>query len=56
MWNLISLNKLKINLVRIIIIIIFILLLIFGTHILLNLGRYLGTIARYAVEGNICLS
>lgn len=55
MRNLINLKGLKINLVHISFAISFILLLIFGTHILLNLGRYLGTIARYAIEGNICL-
>lgn len=30
-------------------------ILTFGSHILLNIGRYLGTIARYVAEGNICL-
>lgn len=28
--------------------------LIFGMFIVLNIGRYIGTIARYAASGNIC--
>jgi hypothetical protein len=26
----------------------------FGIHVILNIGRYLGTIARYATLGNVC--
>lgn len=26
----------------------------FGIHIILNFGRYVGTVGRYAIEGNVC--
>ena len=55
MCNLTESNKLKIIFTRIFILLIMVLLLTFSVHILLNIGRYLGTIARYSVEGNICL-
>lgn len=54
MFRLISNNQILKNICTIIFIVIMTAFLIFGAHILLNLGRFLGTIARYVAEGNIC--
>lgn len=54
MFNLILNNKVIKNIGSLIGVIILIALIVFGAHIVLNLGRFFGTIARYAAEGNIC--
>lgn len=47
--------KLKKTILGITVFILFLTLLVIGSMTFLSLGRYLGTIVKYAVEGNICL-
>ncbi len=49
-----NIAKYKKTIMGIVATILFLILLTIGSMAFLELGRYLGTIVRYALEGNVC--
>jgi len=49
-----NIEKYKKTIIGIVSTILFLVLLTMGSMAFLELGRYLGTIIRYALEGNVC--